>query len=503
MSHPSRRLTRRRLLQAGAAGAAATAATALPGATTALAASRRKVKRADVAIVGAGFSGLAAARALAARGHSVIVLEARDRVGGRTQNASIAGGKAIAEVGGEFVGPTQDRILALAKATGVATFPVFNTGSNVFFARGQRTLYPASTGIPSDPEVLAGLAALLEVDKIGKAVGVAAPWKHRKAEEYDGQTLARFLSTKSLTPTALSILDAVCEAIWGADPAELSLLYVAQYVAAAGNAKTPGSFARLIATGGGAQERRIVGGSVVIAEKVADKLGDRVVLGAPVTQVKDHGDAVTVATRGGPTVVARSAIVAVPPVLAARIAFAPGLPSSKKAILKAMVPGSLTKVEAVYPTPFWREAGLSGQGVSDTGLARVPYDNSPPDGSVGVFFGFIGGKRHREWAALDPATRRARVLDDFVRFTGDERARTPTEFLEKDWTTETWTRGCPVGHLAPGVLARHGAQLRAAHGRVHFAGTETSDYWLGYMDGAVRAGERAAREVHVTLSRRS
>jgi monoamine oxidase len=493
MSHAP--LTRRRLIQAGAASGVAL--TGLP--TAAFAASRRKVKRTDVVVIGAGFSGLTAARALTAKGHRVLVLEARDRVGGRTQNESIAGGKAIAEVGGEFVGPTQDRILALAKAMNVGTFPVYNTGSNVFLARGQRTLYDAATGIPNDPEVLAGLGALLEVDAIAKAVGVAAPWKHGKAKQYDGQTLAQFLSAKSLGPTALAVVDAVCEAIWGADPGELSLLYVAQYVAAAGNAKTPGSFARLIATGGGAQERRIVGGSVVIAEKVADKLGARVILGAPVDRLREHDGTVTVTTRGGPTVVARRAIVAVPPVLAARIAYAPGLPASKKTILKAMVPGSLTKVEAVYDTPFWRETGLSGQGVSDVGVARVPYDNSPPDGSVGVFFSFIGGQRHAEWAALDAATRRARVLDDFVRFTGDERARTPSEFLEKDWTTETWTRGCPVGHFAPGVLAKHGAQLRAAHGRIHFAGTETSDYWLGYMDGAVRAGERAAREVHAKL----
>lgn len=490
-------LTRRRLLQTGAS-AAALAAVETPLTSAAFAAARKR-KRADVVVIGAGFSGLAAARALTAQGHKVIVLEARDRVGGRTQNASIAGGKAIAEVGGEFVGPTQDRILALAKAVGVETFPVFNTGNNVFIARGQRAFYPASTGIPNDLEVLAGLAALLEVDKLGKAVGVAAPWKHSKAKQYDGQTLAQHLSGRSLSPTALSVVDAVCEAIWGADPTELSLLYVAQYVAAAGNAKTPGSFARLIATGGGAQEQRLVGGSVVIAERVAEKLGSRVILGAPVTTLRDHDGMVTVSTHGGPTVVAKRVVVAVPPVLAARIAFAPGLPSSKKAILKAMTPGSLTKVEAVYPTPFWRETGLSGQGVSDTGLARVPYDNSPPDGSVGVYFSFIGGKRHGEWAALDPAARRARVLDDFVRFTGDERARTPTEYLEKDWTTERWTRGCPVGHFAPGVLAKHGHQLRAAHGRIHFAGTETSDYWLGYMDGAVRAGERAAREVHAKL----
>src|SRR3954452_15115810 len=219
MSHAS--LTRRRLLQAGASAAALTA---IDGPlTTAAFAAARKRKKADVAIVGAGFSGLAAARALAAAGHSVVVLEARDVVGGRTRNAKIAGGKYIAEVGGQFVGPTQDRLLALAKAVGVPTFPVYNTGSNVFVARGQRALYGAALGIPDDAEVQAALAALLAVDKIGKEVGVAAPWKAKNARKYDGQTLAQYLADKSLSPTALSILDAVSEAIWGADTDELSL----------------------------------------------------------------------------------------------------------------------------------------------------------------------------------------------------------------------------------------------------------------------------------------
>src|SRR3954469_14936193 len=252
---PDSRLTRRGLVGGALAGGAAAS---LPAG--AQGAPRRRTRRADVVVVGAGFSGLTAARALVKAGHSVVVLEARDRVGGRTQNASIASGGYIAEIGGQFVGPTQDRLLALAKAVGVGTFPVYNTGSNVFVARGQRALYSAASGIPDDPEVLAGLAALLELDKVGKAVGVAAPWKHPKARQYDGQTLAAYLAGKSLSPTSLAILDAACEAIWGADPGELSVLYVAQYVAAAGNAKSPGSFARLIATAGGAPERRLVRG---------------------------------------------------------------------------------------------------------------------------------------------------------------------------------------------------------------------------------------------------
>jgi monoamine oxidase len=324
-------------------------------------------------------------------------------------------------------------------------------------------------------------------------VGVAAPWKHKKAREYDGQTLAQWLEPKGVTTNGMALVDAACQSLWGADAGELSLLYVLLFTAAAGNAKTAGSMARLLSTPGGAQERRFVGGSVVVAQKVAAALGSRVLLGAPVRRVAQHAGGVTV-TADGVTVHAQQAIVAVPPVLAVRIAYAPGLPAAKQALLKAMVPGSQAKAEAVYPTPFWRESGLSGQGFTDTGLARIPFDNSPPDGSVGVLFSLIGGRQHAAWAKLDATTRRTQVLDDFVRITGDERARTPDEFLEKDWGTETWTRGCPVGHFAPGVLARDGAWLRRRVGRIHFAGTETADYWLGYMDGAVRAGERAARE---------
>jgi monoamine oxidase len=493
MSHAI--LTRRRLLQSGAA--AALGATALP--RTAAAAGRARRQRADVVIVGAGFSGLAAARQLHAAGHSVAIVEARDVVGGRTRNASIAGGKYIAELGGEFVGPTQDRILALARAVNVPTFDVYNSGQSVYAVRGTRAFYPASVGIPDDPEVLKLLQVLTGVDKLAAEVGALTPWKHRSARKYDAMTLADYLKPYNLTPTANAVADAIFEAIWGADADELSFLYVLQYVAAAGNAKTPGAFIRLIATGGGAQEQRLVGGSVVIAQKVAKQLEDHLHLRSPVAKIKDHDNTVTVTTTNGLTIEAQHAIVAVPPVLASRIAFAPGLPTAKRTLLKAMTPGSLSKVEAVYATPFWRDAGLSGQGVTDTGLARTPWDNSPPDGGVGVFFSFIGGKRHGEWAALDAPTRRARVLDDFVRILGDERARSPLEYLEKDWTTEKWTRGCPVGHFAPGVLQKHGAALRTPVGRIHFAGTETSDYWLGYMDGAVRAGERAASEVHAKL----
>ena len=202
----------------------------------------------------------------------------------------------------------------------------------------------------------------------------------------------------------------------------------------------------------------------------------------------------------GITVDAKRAIVAVPPKLALGIDFAPGLPKRKAALLKGLVPGSLTKAEAIYDKPFWRDAGLSGQAVRDSGPANVTFDNSPPDGTPGILFAFLGGSAKAAWSKLPADQRKAQVIDSFVDFFG-EQARTPSDYFEHDWTEETWTRGCPVAHAAPGIIRKYGSELRTPVGPIHWAGTETADYWFGYMDGAVRAGERAAREAAAKLKR--
>ena len=195
---------------------------------------------------------------------------------------------------------------------------------------------------------------------------------------------------------------------------------------------------------------------------------------------------------------ANRVIVAVPPPLALELARR--LSRRRAQLLAGIHMGHLIKSEAVYPTPFWRAEGLSGQGVNDEGIASVPFDNSPPDGSVGVLFAFTGGRAADRLARMSVAERRRQVLQRFSQYVGG-RALSPTQFIEHDWRTEKWTRGCPTGIPRPGILSRYGDTLRAPIGPVHFAGTETSDYWQGYMDGAVRAGERAAREV--LASRRS
>jgi monoamine oxidase len=385
-------VTRREFVGAGAAGAAAFA---LPASARA---ARSRTRVADVVVIGAGLSGLTAARALKAAGRRVIVLEARTRVGGRMLNESIGGGD-ILEVGGQFVGPTQDRLLALARTLGVDTFPTFNQGLNVQLVGGERSLYPAAAGVPSDPETQKLLLDFISrLDPIAEEVGATAPWKAKRAAELDAITLDAF-ARPFVGARVRPVFEAVVSSIWGADSTQLSLLYAAAYVAAAGDADHPGSLFRLASTAGGAQERRFVGGSQLIPLRMAERLGSRVVLGTPVSRVSNTARGVRVHARGL-TVEARRAIVAVPPPLALPITRR--LSPRRARLLAGMRMGHLVKSAAVYPTPFWRAAGLSGQGVNDRGTASVPFDNSPPDGSVGVLFAFTGGRAADRLATLSP-----------------------------------------------------------------------------------------------------
>lgn len=494
MQNPSRR----NLLLAGLAAAGTAAATACTSEKSKNAGDRSASgfdRTADVAIVGAGLAGLTAARELTRRGKSVVVLEARDRVGGRILNHDLGNGT-VTEVGGQYIGPTQDRIAALAKDVGVDTFPTYNDGSNVLLLNGQRSTYPA-TGIPTDPRISASLVKTIgALDAMAKTVPVDKPWTAPRAAEWDSQTLETFLLTGDHNAGARAITDAAIKSIWGAEAGDLSLLYALFYTAAAGNESTPGSFLRLVTTAGGSQEQRFIGGSQRVPLEVAKALGDRVVLSAPVRRIEQSDNGVVVTSDAG-RVRAGRVIVAVPPSLTAGIVWAPALPAKRAQLTQRTPQGSLVKAEAIYDRPFWRDAKLSGQVVADRGYARSTFDNSPPDvgsGKPAVLFGFVGGREARAWGDLPEDRRRDAVLAEFVTYFGPEAAK-PRDFVEQNWTTEEWTRGCPVAFLPPGVMLEYGAALREPVGRVHWAGTETSTYWFGYMDGAVRSGERAASEV--------
>jgi monoamine oxidase len=454
------------------------------------AARRRRTLSVDVVVVGAGLAGLTAARQVAAAGRDVVVLEARRRVGGRTKNHSVAPG-VVSELGAEFVGPTQDHVLALAADLGIPTFKTYNDGDDVLFLNGRRSLYPASPGLSSDPDFIAAVQAGLRLDEMAATVPVDRPWTARHAAAWDRQTVGEWIHRHLPTPGSRKLFTVASRAIWGADPFEMSLLYVLFYVAAAGNPTTKGSFLRLIGTPGGAQDSRFVGGSQRLALELARRLGRRVVLGAPVRRIVHTRGGVHV-TADGVEVRARRAIVTAPPLVAAAIQFSPGLPRGKSAAMRAAHPGALSKWEVVYDRPFWRDAGLSGQATSELDPANTTFDNSPPSGSPGLMFGFVGGGALRANRHRSKAQHRAKLVSNLVALFGDE-ARQVRGYFEGDWG-DVWTRGCPVAHFGRGHFRPLAPHLRERVGPIHFAGTETATFWNGYMDGAISSGKRAARE---------
>src|SRR4051794_19496770 len=285
------RISRRGLVGASAAAGLGAAIGRIPGAAAAGLGTRRR--KCDVVVVGAGFAGLTAARELHRAGNSVLVLEARNRVGGRALNKDIGGGE-ISERGATFVGPTQDRILALAERLGVAKFPTFNKGDNVYVdSEGDRTTYSdkGPTGsAPPDPAILPDLArAVLALDRMSTEVPVDAPWDSQHAEEWDQETLATWIAANSDNPKFRALIPLATRAIFGSEPADLSLLFALFYIAASGNEDNPGTFQRNFDTRDGAQMWRLAGGSQRLCLKMARDLGDRVLLKTPVRAIAQDG----------------------------------------------------------------------------------------------------------------------------------------------------------------------------------------------------------------------
>jgi monoamine oxidase len=482
-------VSRRRLLGAGLGAAALT----VGGAPAAAAGSRPQ--RVDVVVVGAGLAGLTTARRLVAAGHSVVVLEARDRVGGRTLNHDLGGGHAV-EVGGQFVGPTQDHILALAEEVGAKPYKSTLPGENVYYADGIRRTY--SGDIPPDPIALPDLALTIErLNRMSRSVPVDAPWAAADAVEYDSQTLHSWLRGNNVLPRARELVNVFLSSAYGGEASDASLLFTLYYIACFGNERNPGTLERGIGQEGGAQDSRFHGGSQLVSIRMAEQLDGRVVLNAPVRRIDQDDTGATVYSDAGTWRAAR-VVVAVPPPLAAKIDWAPVLPVQHQTLFGRLPLGTLMKVEAVYQRPFWRDAGLTGMAVNLEGPVRSMFDNTPPsDGAPGVLMGFVGGHAWREYRDK-PAERRKAALANFATTVGD-RALSPVDYFEQDWTREPWTLGGPVSVANCGTVSDFGAAIRQPFKRVHWAGTETAIYWNGYMDGAVSSGKRAAAEVQEQL----
>jgi monoamine oxidase len=437
----------------------------------------------DAVIVGGGYAGLAAARRLTQEGRSTVVLEARDRVGGRTH--TVEEGGATVDLGGQWIGPTQDHIYELVAETEVASFPQWTGGEDVVLEEGEPRRVRGEEGYHAD-DLAEYSTAIDAMEEAAAGIPLDRPWAAPQARSLDAMTFDTWLSERLQRPGARTMLATTVANIFAAEPASLSVLHVLFYV------RSGGGWESLTGTEGGAQQDRLVGGLQEPAVRLASRLGAAVRLGWPVRAVSQDARGVAVAGEAG-EVRARRAIVAIPPTLAGRLVYDPPLPARRDQLTQRLPGGSVLKFNLVYPTPWWRELGLRGFVYSPDELATMMFDATPAEGEPGVIVGFMEGANGVEAGRLAPAEREARVIEQAERALGDQGEQS-IGYVDCDWGAEEWTRGCYGAHFPPGTWTQFGPALREPVGRIHWAGTETAEGWMGYVDGAIESGIRAAVE---------
>jgi monoamine oxidase len=388
--------------------------------------------------------------------------------------------------------PPKNRLAALASELDVRTFPTHTEGDNLLRIDGRRRAYSGTIPRMNPIALVEVSRTLRRLNRLSRDVDPEAPWNGPDARRLDSMSLAAWLGKTLRTSLGRRLMRVAVCTIWGAEPEELSLLHAAFYV------RSGGSFELLADVEGGAQQERFFGGSQLIAIRAAEALGGRVQPNAAARRI-DHGPHGVLVRAGGFEARAKRAIIAIPPPLVSGIEFNPPLPGERQQLAYRMTPGRLTKVTAVYGSPFWREKGLSGEAINEEGPVTMTFDNSPPGGARGALVGFIGGRDASRYARLATSERRHTALGCFESLYGPE-ARAAELYLEQDWAAEPWSAGGPVCNFATGGWTASGPALRKPVGPLHWAGTETATRWNGYMDGAVRSGERAAEEALQSLS---
>jgi monoamine oxidase len=446
-----------------------------------------ETQRVNVVVVGAGFAGLTTARALTKAGKRVVVLEARNRVGGRVKAGTIAG--RTVDVGGMWAAASQTRILELIKEFGFQLVPQFETGKNITEANHHRFEGSGDAfgwGAATDKEAA---RVIKLVDSLSQEVPLDAPWKATKAREWDTMSAEDWFQKNTTNPEVLGTLRGLSRGILTADAYQISFLYFLFYMRSGDSFVSQAGFGQ-----GTAQAWTVRETMHGVAAKLGGELGDAIVFESPVRSISQSEAGVTVEADKGKWH-ADYAVVCLPPPLALRIRYTPILPPEREILLQHMPMGSVIKYWMAYEKPFWRARGYSGLITSDELPSNlICADSSWSDAGPGFLVGFMEASGGIQWTGKGKEARKKVATERLVKFFGAEAERV-VDYEDQDWPSDPWSRGCYVASPAPGILSSVGAAIRVPHGRVHWAGTETSDRWAGYIDGAVRSGERAAGEV--------
>ena len=441
----------------------------------------------DVCVVGAGYAGLTAARRLNQSGKSVVVLEARNRIGGRIWTQRLADGARV-DRGGAWLGPGHDAVLSLASELGVSTYKTWVAGAHLLMDNGRARRYTGLIPKISPLAILSIALAQAKVDRMAKHVPVDTPWTAKRAKEWDDRSVAWWLERSGIRTTiARDLFEMAVRGLFTGDLNDVSLLHLLLLV------RGHGSINALFSIEGGSQENMVEGGAGSIAQRVADELGDAVRLSAAVRSIAQHDDHVRIVA-DGVAVAAKHTVVAVPPALTLEIGFDPVLPDDRVALYRNSIAGPESKTLLVYDKPFWRGDGLSGQTAEPNSVSEVTLDAGPASGGPGVLASFTFGRVAERVDALDERERRQALLAALAARFG-RRAASPSEVIETPWWKEEWTRGCSMAHLPPGILTRYGQLIRHPSAACTGPARRPPRSRHGAIDAAVRSGERVAAEI--------
>nr|WP_314841198.1 NAD(P)/FAD-dependent oxidoreductase [uncultured Microbacterium sp.] len=440
----------------------------------------------DVLIVGAGAAGLTAANDLRKAGLSVVVLEARDRVGGRLWTDVIDG--AMLELGGQWVSPDQEALQDAVEELGLETYSRYREGDSVYVGPDGTSSRFTGEMFPVSESTEATIAEITErLDAMVAEIDPDRPWAHPLAAEWDSVTWDAWLRIQTDDDEAVRNLAFATGSAMLTKPTHTFSLLQSLLMAA-----SAGSYSNLV-DADFILDKRVVGGLQQVPIRLAERLGDDVLLDQPVRTLA-WGDDGVVATTDDMTVRARFAILAHAPVLYNRISFMPPMPRRQHQMHQHISMGFVIKVHAVYDRPFWREQGLSGTAFSPYELVHEAYDNTNHADERGTLVGFVSDANADGVFELSADERKARILESLAHYYGPE-AENPVVYYESDWGTEEWTRGAYAASFDMGGLYRYGADLRTPVGPIHFASSDLAGAGYQHVDGAIRMGHLVASNI--------